>query len=62
MKTLAVIKLFVVLCCYTHNDTDGYKYDVRNAGDSTMTGTIFSFTKYSEGDTIRIVSNERTNN
>lgn len=62
IKAIAVVKMFIVLCCYTQSDTDRYKYEVRSIGDSTQTGIIFSFTKYQEGDTIKIQTQQVSNN
>ncbi len=53
MKTIIGIKLFLVLCCQTVNDGQ-YKYDVKSLEDNKTTGVIFTTTKYSEGDTIRM--------
>jgi hypothetical protein len=53
MKSALVIKLFIVLCCYTQPQTEPFRYEVRDASDTTHTGTVYTDTKYSEGDTIK---------
>lgn len=51
MKTIILIKLFLVLCC-SSNDNGQYKYEVKNLNDSTQIGYVHSNTRYIEGDTI----------
>ena len=55
MKTIITIKLFLVLCCQTV-DNGQYKYDVKNLGDTTQTGVVYTSIRYSEGDTIKLYS------
>ena len=51
MKTIILIKLFLVLYC-SSNDNGQYKYEVKNLNDSTQIGYVNSNTRYIEGDTI----------
>ena len=51
MKIIA-IKLFLVLCCQTV-DNGNFKYEVKSLTDSTEVGSIYSNTRYFEGDTIK---------
>ena len=53
MKTIIIIKLFVVMCCQTV-DNGHYRYEVKSAKNNEETGVVFSTAKYSEGDTIKI--------
>jgi hypothetical protein len=62
MKTIAIIKLFVVLCCYTPDERGGYVYDVQAVDDTTRYGTVYSLTKYNKNDTIRIEINNLPDN
>ena len=53
MKTIIVIKLFLVLCCQTFTDGQ-YKYEVKTLDSTEQTGMIYSTEQYTEGDTIKI--------
>jgi hypothetical protein len=56
MKSILIIKLFLVLCCST-TDNGQYRYEVKNLEDTTQTGIIYSNRVYTEGDTIRLETN-----
>jgi hypothetical protein len=56
MKSIIVIKLFLVLCC-SSTDNGQYRYEVKNLEDTTQTGVVYTGTRYSEGDTIRVFTN-----
>lgn len=51
MKTILVIKMFLVLCCYQEKE-GVYAYEVQEVGKEKVTGTLYHTQKYSEGDTI----------
>lgn len=53
MKSILVIKLFLVLCCST-TDSGQYRYEVKNLEDTTQMGVIYTNRFYTEGDTIRL--------
>ena len=57
MKSVIVIKLFLVLCC-SSTDNGQYRYEVKNLEDTTQTGVVYTGTRYSEGDTIRVFTNQ----
>lgn len=44
--------MFLVMCCQLNTVNDGHVYEVRNLNDTTEIGTVFSTTKYEQGDTI----------
>lgn len=52
MKSVVLIKMFLVLCCQLNTDKNGHVYEVKNLNDSTELGTVFSTIKYNQGDTI----------
>lgn len=52
MKSI-IVKLFLVLCCQTAENGQ-FKYEVRSLTDSEQVGSIYSNTRYFEGDTIKI--------
>ena len=54
MKTIIGIKLFLVLCCNTKTEDNGYSYEVKDLQNSNSYGTILTERKYLEGDTIKI--------
>lgn len=54
----AIIRLFLVLCCYT-TENGYYKYDVVDVKDSTFAGTLVSFNKYNKGDTVKFYSQQK---
>jgi hypothetical protein len=56
MKTIIVIKLFLVLCCQTVTDGQ-YKYEVKTLDSTEQTGMIYSTEQYTEGDTIKLKLN-----
>ena len=55
--TITTIKLFLVLCCQT--ESNGYTYEVKdlsNSHEKIITGgTLYTDSKYNEGDTIRLI-------
>lgn len=43
--------------CYLQPKDDTYKYIVKQVNDSSYTGVIYTTTKYSEGDTVKLTLN-----
>lgn len=54
MKSVIVIKLFLVLCCNYQNQYGQYAYEVKEIGNDNERGTFFTQVKYTEGDTIQL--------
>ena len=53
MKTVIIIKLFIVMCCQTV-DNGHYRYEVKSVENNEITGVVYSSAQYTEGDTIKI--------
>jgi len=53
MKSVIIIKLFLVLCCDYQNQYGQYVYEVKEIGNNSG-GTFFTQIKYTEGDTIQL--------
>ena len=54
MKSVVIIKLFLVLCCNTQNEYGQYVYEVKEIDNQKIGGVYYTHIKYNDGDTIQL--------